>query len=418
MSHDHRDLARDMGIVTTDPLVGAGLPLWLPAGAAIRHELERYAREVAVAGGCEPVYSPVLGKRELFERSGHWAKFADDMFPPMPGTAEHAQDELVLRPANCPHHARIYASSQRSYRDLPVRLNELAPMFRAERSGVLSGLSRVRQINLDDTHVFARPDQVRREVALALTAGLDVLATLGVQVDSLRLSRRDDGDGWLGEPAQWQHAEAQLREALQDADLGDRGLTWSDGVGEAAFYGPKIDIQARDAVGREETVVTVQLDFNQPERFDLGYTDADGVRRRVVMIHRGIVGSMERMIGLLLEVHDGRLPIWLAPVQVCLLPVGDEQHEAADAAAARLRAAGVRVRTERDGSLGRRLRAARRRRDALLAVVGAAEAAEGGLAVHDPATDVRAALAVDELVTRLTDAIAVRRPRIELADQM
>lgn len=216
-------------------------------------------------------------------------------------------------------------------------------------------------------------------------------------------------------PSSGGQAEDQLREALRDADLDARGLTWSDGVGEAAFYGPKIDIQARDAVGREETVVTVQLDFNQPERFDLGYSGADGVRRRVVMIHRGIVGSMERMIGLLLEVHDGRLPIWLDPVQVCLLPVGEAQHGAADAAGARLRAAGVRVRIERDGSLGRRLRAARRRRDALLAVVGADEASSDGLAVHDPATDERATLAVDDLRDRLTAAFAERRLRVELS---
>ncbi len=414
MTHDHRDLVRDMGIATTDPLVGAGLPLWLPAGATIRHELERYAREVAVAAGCRPVYSPVLAKRELFERSGHWAKFADDMFPPMPGTADHPRDELVLRPANCPHHAMIYAAEQHSYRDLPVRLNELAPMFRAERSGVLSGLSRVRQINLDDTHVFARPDQVRTEVAAALGQALDVLDTLGIDVSYLRLSRRDDGEGWLGAPEQWDHAEAEIAGAIADIDPGSRGLSWSDAAGEAAFYGPKVDIQALDAGGREETIATVQIDVNQPERFDLHYIADDGARRRVVMIHRGVVGSMERMIGLLLEVHDGRLPIWLAPVQVCLLPVGEEHQDAADAAAARLRADGVRVRVERDGSLGRRLRGARRRRDALLGVIGSAEADEATLAVHDPATDARRTIAVERLASLVTEAVTHRRPRISL----
>jgi threonyl-tRNA synthetase len=414
MNHDHRDLARDMGLVTSDPLVGAGLPLWLPGGAAIRHELEVYAREISLATGCQSVYSPVLAKRALFERSGHWAKFADDMFPPMPDEAPPSE-QLVLRPANCPHHAMLYAAEQHSYRDLPVRYNELAAMFRAERSGVLSGLSRVRQINLDDTHVFARPDQVRDEVALALGAGLDVLRTLGIDVADVRLSCRDDGDGWLGTRAQWDDAESQLRSALVDADLSGRGLTWREEPGEAAFYGPKLDIQVLDAGGREESISTVQLDFSQPERLDLGFIGPDGARQRVVMIHRGLVGAMERMVALLLEVHDGRLPIWLAPVQVCLLPVGEEQADAADGAARLLRDAGLRVRVEREGSLGRRLRAARARRDALLAVVGPAEVSEGTLAVHDPATDARASLAVGELRDRLRDAVGHRWLRVDLS---
>ncbi len=191
-SRDHRDINTDLPVFATDPLAGAGLPLWLPDGAVIRDELQRLAKDLARADGCESVYSPVLGKRALFERSGHWAKFSDDMFPPMPVGG----DELVLRPANCPHHALIYSSAQRSYRDLPVRFNELAAMFRAERSGVLSGLSRVRQINLDDTHVFCRPDQVAAEVALALRSALRAQEILGLPVDYVRLSRRDDSPAY------------------------------------------------------------------------------------------------------------------------------------------------------------------------------------------------------------------------------
>ncbi|WP_460980110.1 aminoacyl--tRNA ligase-related protein, partial [Pseudactinotalea suaedae] len=395
MHHDHRDLARDMGLIAGDPLVGAGLPLWLPAGAVIRHELEGLGRETALATGCSPVYSPVLGKRALFERSGHWDKFADDMFPAMAMGGPDAED-LVLRPANCPHHAMLYAAEQHSYRDLPIRYHELAPMFRAERSGVVSGLSRVRQINLDDTHVFARTAQIGDEVALALAAGLDVLGTLGVEVSHVRLSRRDDGDRWLGEPERWADAESQLREATSAVDLAGRGIDLQEVAGEAAFYGPKLDVQVRDAAGREETISTVQLDFGQPERFDLTCIGPDGGRERVVMIHRGLIGSMERMVALLLEVHDGRLPIWLAPVQVCVLPVSEAHEPAAAGAASRLAAAGLRVRVESGGSLGRRLRASRRRRDALLAVLGSTEAAGDSLAVHDPATDSRAAIAVDE----------------------
>ena len=323
-SRDHRDINQDLPVFATDPLAGAGLPLWLPDGAVIRDELQRLAKELARADGCQSVYSPVLGKRALFERSGHWSKFSDDMFPPMPVGG----DELVLRPANCPHHALIYASRQRSYRDLPVRLNELAAMFRAERSGVLSGLSRVRQINLDDTHVFCRPDQVAAEAARALRTALRAQQILGLPVDYVRLSRRDDGPGFLGDHEQWEAAEAALRAAAESVSLAARGLRVVDAPGEAAFYGPKLDLQVRDGRGHEETIATVQLDFNQPERFDLTYDAADGSRARVMMIHRGTVGCMERVAAALLEHYQGRLPLWLAPVQVCVLPVRAE-HDAA-----------------------------------------------------------------------------------------
>jgi threonyl-tRNA synthetase len=425
---DHRELGRDMRIFDSSPLVGPGLPLWLPAGAAVRYELEQYAREVALRTGCEPVYSPVLGKRSLFERSGHWAKFADDMFPPMSlggsdsdGEAADA-DPFVLRPANCPHHAQIYASEPRSYRDLPVRYSELASMFRAERSGVLSGLSRVRQISLDDAHVFCRPDQVGAELRTALAAILEVLDTLGIKVSYLRLSGRDDSDKWLGEPEQWASAEAALRAVLGDVAA---GLNWRAEAGEAAPYGPKIDVQVLDARGHEETLATVQLDFNQPERFDLTYVAASGERERVVMIHRGTVGAMERMVAFLLERHAGRLPFWLAPVQVCLLPVSDRSAGSGQRAddpgidevgelAADLRARGLRVRVERDGSLGNRIRLSRKRRDALLGVLGPREVEAGVLAVTDPASGARASVPLAELGDRLADAAKRRVPRVAL----
>ena len=406
-SLDHRDLGRGLRIFDTSPLVGPGLPLWLPAGAAVRYELEQYAREVALRTGCEPVYSPVLGKRSLFERSGHWAKFADDMFPPMSADPDDP-DPLVLRPANCPHHAQIYASEPRSYRDLPVRYTELAPMFRAERSGVLSGLSRVRQISLDDAHVFCRPDQVEAEVRTALEAVLEVLRTLGIEVAYLRLSARDDSDRWLGEPAWWAAAQEALRAVLDDV-AGD--LPWRAEPGEAAFYGPKVDVQVLDARGHEETLATVQLDVNQPERFDLTYVAASGERERVVMIHRGTVGAMERMVAFLLERYAGRLPFWLAPVQVCLLPVGDgAPADAVDALAADLRDHGVRVRVEREGSLGNRVRRARERRDALVGVLGDREVAAGEVAITDPASGERRALPLATLPPLLADASRTRTP--------
>lgn len=408
---DHRDLNHDLGVFATDALAGLGLPLWLPDGAVIRSELQRLAKDLAHRDGCVDVYSPVLGKRALYERSGHWAKFADDMFPSMRLGDEEPGDELVLRPANCPHHALIYASASRSYRELPLRLNELGSMFRAERSGVVSGLSRVRQISLDDTHVFCRPDQAGEEAARGLRAAIEAQRVLGLPVDYVRLSVRDDSDAWLGSREQWTEAEAALREAGA-AVLAEAGLDLVEGPGEAAFYGPKFDLQVRDGRGHEETIATVQLDFNQPERFDLTYHGEDGDRHRVVMIHRGTVGSMERVVAALLERYQGRLPLWLAPVQVAVLPVSAAQDEAARQAVEALRAKGVRAELRVADSLGARIREARRRRDALIAVVGEREAAEGAAQVTDVAADVKQVVPVDRLVELVVDAYEQRRPLV------
>jgi len=407
-NQDHRDINQDLLIFATDPLAGAGLPLWLPNGAVIRDELQRLAKDLARADGCESVYSPVLGKRALFERSGHWAKFSDDMFPPMPVGG----DELVLRPANCPHHALIYSSVQRSYRDLPVRFNELAAMFRAERSGVLSGLSRVRQINLDDTHVFCRPDQVADEAARALRTALRAQEILGLPVDYVRLSRRDDSPVFLGGLEQWSAAEEALRSAAAAADLAGRGLRLVDAPGEAAFYGPKLDLQVRDGRGHEETIATVQLDFNQPERFDLTYDAADGTRQRVVMIHRGTVGSMERVVAALLERYQGRLPLWLAPVQVCVLPVGAEHDVAARRLVDDMIVGGLRARMETAGSLGARVRASRQRRDHLIAVVGDAEVADESVQVTDVSGGFRGSVKVADFIELVRGAYENRMPQV------
>lgn len=236
-------------------------------------------------------------------------------------------EDLVLRPANCPHHAMIFAAQQHSYRQLPIRLHQLGAMFRAERSGVLSGLAWVRQICLDDTHVFCRPDQVADEVARGLHAILNAQQVLGLPVDYVRLSLRDDSDNYLGPRHRWQMAEQALRDAATQV-LADAGndLALIEAAGEAAIYGPKLDIQVRDPAGHEESIATVQLDFNQPERFNLHYTDAAGSRQPVVMIHRGTIGSMERVVAALIEHYRGRLPLWLAPNQIQVLPVSPNQH--------------------------------------------------------------------------------------------
>ncbi len=326
------------------------------------------------------------------------------MFPPMPVGG----DELVLRPANCPHHALIYAASRHSYRELPLRLHELGAMFRAERSGVLSGLGRVRQIHLDDTHVFCRPDQVADEASRALRAVLRAQEVLGLPIDHVRLSRRGEGDGYLGEHEAWQRAERALAEAADAVGLAERGLDLVDGPGEAAFYGPKLDVQVVDARGHEETIATVQVDVNQPERFDLTYDDADGERKRVVMIHRGTVGSMERVVAALLERYAGRLPLWLAPVQLCVLPVSPEVDAAARELVDSARAAGLRVRHDLEGSLGSRIRASRQRRDCVMAVLGPQELERGEVKVIDPGEGFDGVVARDDLVALLRAAYSAR----------
>ncbi len=404
MNLDHRHLNRDLDIFATDPLAGSGLPLWLPDGAIVFAELERLAAELARADGCVPVKTPVLGKRALFERSGHWAKFADDMFPPMTvGSVAGEEDDLVLRPANCPHHALVYKARPHSYRELPVRLHELAPMFRAERSGVLSGLSRVRQINLDDTHVFCRPDQVADEAGKALRSALKAQRILGLRVDYVRLSLRDASPSYLGAAEQWRDAEEALRKAASEA-----GVEVVVAPGEAAFYGPKLDLQVIDPSGHEETIATVQVDFNQPERFDLTYDAADGSRQRVVMVHRGTVGSMERVTAAVLERYQGRLPLWLAPVQVAVLPVSPSQDEAARALVDALLAEGLRPRLDPDGSLGARIRDSRRRREPLIAVVGASEVEAGEVQVRDVAAGIERRLSIAELVAAMREAYVSR----------
>ncbi|BCY14595.1 threonine--tRNA ligase [Actinoplanes sp. L3-i22] len=358
---DHRRLGRELDLFDSDPLIGAGLPFWLPAGAAARREVENYLHDLERRHGYQHVYSPVLGKRQMFELSGHLANFAGDMFPPMPVGA----DELMLRPSMCPHHALIFRARQRSYRDLPVRIAELGQMFRQERSGVLGGLSRVRSIALNDSHVFCAPEQAADEVAGVLRLMREAHAALGLRPASFQLSLRGPGKKYGGREETWAAGEALLRGALSAERIG-----YEVKAGEAAFYGPKIDVQVVDAAGREWTIATVQIDFHQPERFDLSYIDASGAKARPVMVHRSLAGSMERLFGQLIEEHGGAFPVWYAPIQLAVMPLGVDSSFARDAVAA-----GLRVSEHHDGSLGARIRAASK--VPYVAVIGAREAAEG-----------------------------------------
>jgi threonyl-tRNA synthetase len=367
---DHRKLGRELELFHSDPLVGAGLPIWLPAGAAARHAVESFVREQERLAGYQHVYSPPLARREMYQRSGHLAKFGEDMFAAIPDGA----DELMLRPSLCPHHAMVFAARGRSYRDLPFRVAEIGPMYRAERSGVLSGLSRVRAISLNDSHNFCALDQVGSEVAIVLDLMSRVHAALGFAPAGFRLSLRGEGS-YLGDPRDWDLAEQMLRDALVDAHV-----SFVEAPGEAAFYGPKIDVQIIDVAGREWSLATIQVDFHQPAAFNLSYVDRDAERRRPVMVHRSLVGSLERLFAHLIEVHQGAFPAWYAPIQVVAVPVFEGQADAAHGLARACRAAGLRAEVADEGSLGARIRAARL--VPFVAVIGAREAAAGEVSLR------------------------------------
>ncbi len=373
--HDHRRLGRELELFGTDPLIGSGLPYWLPDGATVRHALEEYVRAVERRAGYRHVYSPVLGKRELYEISGHWSHYRDDMYPPMePGDGD---EQFVLRPSLCPHHAVIFRSRSHSHRELPLRMAELGGMYRSERSGVLGGLGRVRAIQLNDAHVFCALDQVVDEAGAALELVRRAHRAMGIVPTRYRLSLSGPGGKYVDAPESWRRATELLTEVLDRS-----GAAYERAEDEAAFYGPKIDVQFTDAAGREFTLSTVQVDFHQPERFDLTYVGADGARHRPVMVHRSVVGSVERAVAHLIEVHGGAFPAWLAPVQVAVLPVSAEQVPDAAALVERCEESGLRAELadpER-GSLGARIRAARL--VPYQAVIGAKEAAEDEVAVR------------------------------------
>jgi threonyl-tRNA synthetase len=373
---DHRKLGRELEFFATDPMAGAGLPLWLPDGAAARHAVEEYLREEERRAGYKHVNSPPLGKRELYLTSGHLPHYADDMFPVM-ALSSSPDDEFVLRPSACPHHALIYRSRGRSYRELPLRIAELGGMYRSERSGVLGGLSRVRGMWLNDAHVFAPLELVAQEIDLVLRMIDKAHAALGVQPAGFRLSLRGEGPKYVGDAAMWDRAEGILRDVLLSS-----GRAFAAEPGEAAFYGPKIDIQVADAGGREMTLSTIQLDFHQPARFGLDYVDSAGERQRPVMIHRSLVGSMERLFAYLIEVHDGAFPFWYAPRQLQVLPISADQDGAAAEFARTAVHAGLRAEVVHEGSVSARVRRSAQQRVPYAAIIGPAEAASGEVSLR------------------------------------
>ena len=316
---DHRKIGRELELFMGHELVGPGLQMWLPNGAIVRYELEKYIRDKEVKLGYEHVYTPYLASTELYKVSGHWDHYKDDMFPVM----KMDNEELVLRPMNCPHHMLIYKHKLHSYRDLPIRIGELAPDFRYEASGAVCGLERVRQMCQNDAHLFVRPDQIKEEVSRVVNLILDVYKDFNITNYAFRLSLRDKNntEKYFDDDEMWEKAESELRKVLTEL-----GIDFYEATGEAAFYGPKLDVQIKSAIGHDVTLSTCQLDFLLPERFDLTYIDENGKKARPVVIHRAILGTFDRFMAFLIEETKGAFPLWLAPLQVNIIPVNNEYH--------------------------------------------------------------------------------------------
>ncbi|WP_102274310.1 threonine--tRNA ligase [Cytobacillus massiliigabonensis] len=374
---DHRKIGKELSLFTNSQLVGQGLPLWLPKGATIRRIIERYIVDKEERLGYNHVYTPVLGSVELYKTSGHWGHYQDGMFPIM----DMDNEQLVLRPMNCPHHMMVYKNSIHSYRELPIRIAELGTMHRYEMSGALSGLQRVRGMTLNDAHIFVRPDQIKDEFKRVVHLILDVYKDFDLTKYSFRLSYRDpaDTEKYYDDDEMWEKAQSMLKEAMDEL-----GLDYYEAEGEAAFYGPKLDVQVKTAIGKEETLSTVQLDFLQPERFDLTYVGEDGKQHRPVVIHRGVVSTMERFVAFLIEEYKGAFPTWLAPVQVQVIPVSPDVHfDYAKQVQEQLQAEGFRVELDnRNEKIGYKIREAQMQKIPYMLVVGDNEVAEKAVNVR------------------------------------
>ncbi|WP_339203022.1 threonine--tRNA ligase [Bacillus sp. FSL K6-1366] len=392
---DHRKLGKELKLFANSQKVGQGLPLWLPKGATIRRVIERYIVDKEISLGYEHVYTPVLGSKELYETSGHWDHYQEGMFPPM----EMDNETLVLRPMNCPHHMMIYKQDIHSYRELPIRIAELGTMHRYEMSGALSGLQRVRGMTLNDAHIFVRPDQIKDEFIRTVRLIQDVYEDFGLSDYTFRLSYRDpeDTEKYFDDDEMWNKAQSMLKEAMDEI-----GHDYYEAEGEAAFYGPKLDVQVKTAIGKEETLSTVQLDFLLPERFDLTYIGEDGKQHRPVVIHRGVVSTMERFVAFLIEEHKGALPTWLAPVQFQVIPVSPAVHlDYAKKVQERLQREGLRVEVDsRDEKIGYKIREAQMQKIPYMLVVGDQEAENGAVNVRKYGEQNSETISLDEFVKK------------------
>lgn len=399
---DHRVIGNQLDLFFVDPKVGAGLPYWMPKGATIRRTIERYIIDKELADGYEHVYTPVLMNLDAYKTSGHWAHYREDMFPPMDmGDGEM----LELRPMNCPSHIQVYKHHIRSYRELPLRIAELGMMHRYEKSGALSGLQRVREMTLNDGHTFVALEQIQDEFAKILKLIMDVYKDFDITDYTFRLSYRDpkNTEKYFANDEMWERSQSMLKAAMDSL-----GLDYYEAEGEAAFYGPKLDIQTKTALGNEETMSTIQLDFMLPEKFDLHYVGEDGKQHRPVMIHRGVVGTMERFVAYLTEIYKGAFPTWLSPEQVLIIPVSDEKHGAyADELAKKFKAAQIRAKVDhRNEKMGYKIREAQTQKVPYTLVVGEDEMANDSVSVRKYGEKDQNGMTVDAFMDEILHDIA------------
>ena len=405
LKRDHRKLGKELGLfIFADP-VGPGLPLWTPKGTILRSQLEDYLKGEQTKRGYQGVVTPHLGKIDLFKISGHWQNYKEDMFPMMAESEEAAAAEqgFALKPMNCPFHIQIYKSELRSYKELPMRLAEFGTVYRYEQSGELGGLTRVRGFTVDDSHLFVTPEQLDDEFLKVVDLILSVFKSLQLSNFKARLSFRDpESDKYVGSDEAWDKAQNAIRRAVEKMDMNH-----FEGIGEAAFYGPKLDFIFEDALGREWQLGTVQVDYNLPERFELEYVAEDGSRQRPIMIHRAPFGSLERLIGILIEEYAGDFPLWLAPVQVRLLPVRDAHFDYVTEVAAKMREVGIRAEADTSGErLGKMIRNAEKQKIPVMSVVGDKEVEENTLSIRTRASGELGAIAISEVIEKLKNAIA------------
>ncbi|MGW7967270.1 threonine--tRNA ligase [Staphylococcus xylosus] len=404
---DHRKIGKELELFSNNPLVGAGLPLWLPNGATIRREIERYIVDKEVSMGYDHVYTPVMANVDLYKTSGHWDHYQEDMFPTMK-LDEH--EEMVLRPMNCPHHMMIYANKPHSYRELPIRIAELGTMHRYEASGAVSGLQRVRGMTLNDAHIFVRSDQIKEEFKRVVNLIIDVYKDFSFENYSFRLSYRDpeDKEKYFDDDEMWNRAESMLKEAVDEL-----GLDYEEAIGEAAFYGPKLDVQVQTAMGKEETLSTAQLDFLLPQKFDLTYIGNDGEQHRPVVIHRGVVSTMERFVAFLTEETKGAFPTWLAPKQVEIIPVNVDLHyDYARLVQDELKSQGVRVEIDdRNEKMGYKIREAQMQKIPYQLVVGDKEVENSEVNVRKYGSQDQETIEKDEFIWNLVDEIRLKKQR-------
>ena len=402
---DHRKLGKELGLFIFSDPVGPGLPLWTPKGTLIRSTLEDFLKQEQIKRGYLPVVTPHIGRVDLFKTSGHWQNYKEDMFPMMAENSEEAKNEIgfVLKPMNCPFHIQIYKSELRSYRDLPMRLAEFGTVYRYEQSGELGGLTRVRGFTVDDSHLFVTPDQLESEFFSVVDLILSVFKSLQLKNFKARLSFRDpNSDKYIGGDEVWDKAQNAIRNAVQHLDM-----DYFEAEGEAAFYGPKLDFIFQDALEREWQLGTVQVDYNLPERFDLGYTAPDGSRQRPIMIHRAPFGSLERLIGILIEEYAGDFPLWLAPIQVRLMPVSDDFAGYAQEVCQKMLSQGIRAEVDNSGErLGKMIRNGEKQKIPVMAVVGANEVEDKTLSIRTRASGDLGAIATTEVIDKVTHAIA------------